>query len=137
MKIHDYMDNFIKLLCNELTVKNKPKFITLENLNIKGMVTYGRLSKKHNQRILRSQWYHFREILSYMGIKTGCEIRIANRFYKSTQLCNNCGYENNHIRLSDKKIRCKSCHEEYDRDINAAKNLFELSEDEYTVFRLV
>ena len=122
-KIHDYMDDFIKKLCNTLTVKAKPLYITIEDLHVNELLTDNKLSIKQNDRIAKSNWYKFREILSKMATSNGIMIRIANKYFASSKICHNCGHKNN-ITLSDRTITCKYCGQTFDRDSNAAMNLY-------------
>ena len=123
-KIHDYMDDFIKKLCNTLTVKAKPLYITIEDLHVTELLTDNKLSVKQNDRIAKSNWYKFREILSKMATSNGIMIRIANKYFASSKICHNCGHKNN-ITLSDRTITCKHCGQTFDRDSNAAMNLYD------------
>ena len=123
-KIHDYMDDFIKKLCNTLTVKAKPLYITIEDLHVNELLTDNKLSVKQNDRIAKSNWYKFREILSKMATSNGIRIRIANKYFASSKICHNCGHKNN-ITLSDRTITCKHCGQTFDRDSNAAMNLYD------------
>lgn len=124
-KIHDYMDDFLKKLCNVITAKAKPMYITIENLDISELLTDSKLSTKHNDRISKSNWYKFREILTYMTNKYDIELRVADSYYPSSKKCHICGHKNN-ISLSDRTITCSKCSNTYDRDENAAINLYEL-----------
>ena len=47
---------------------------------------------------------------------------LADRFYKSSQICSKCGAINP-ISGNYHVYRCKECGNEMDRDLNAAKNL--------------
>ena len=48
----------------------------------------------------------------------------VNQWYPSTQLCNNCGYQNKKTKnLQIRQWTCPQCHTTHDRDINAAKNI--------------
>jgi NADH pyrophosphatase NudC (nudix superfamily) len=50
------------------------------------------------------------------------ELRKANRFYPSTQLCSRCG-DKVKKKVSEREHRCRKCGLEMDRDLNAAINL--------------
>lgn len=124
-KIHDYMDDFLKKLCNVITAKTKPMYITIENLDISELLTDSKLSTKQNDRISKSNWYKFREILTYMTKTYDIELRVANKYYPSSKKCHICGHKNN-ISLADRTITCSNCGNKYDRDENAAINLYNL-----------
>jgi len=38
-----------------------------------------------------------------------------------SKLCSRCGYKNEELKLSDRKLVCPKCRAEHDRDINAVK----------------
>jgi transposase len=44
--------------------------------------------------------------------------------YNTSKTCNYCGFINESLKLSDREITCFSCKSFYDRDENAAKNIF-------------
>ena len=127
MKIHDYMDDFIKKLCNTLVVIAKPEFITIENLDISEMVESDKSTHEFHDIIAKSNWYKFRNILTYMAKENGCEVRIANKYYPSSKKCHICGHKNKKITLNDRTITCDNCGNIYDRDENAAINLYNLT----------
>ena len=124
-KIHDYMDNFIKVLCNILTAKTKPMYITIENLDISELLTDNKLSTKQNDRIAKSNWYKFRTILTYMAKEYSIELRIADKYYPSSKKCHVCGHKNS-VTLAKRSVTCEHCGATYDRDANAAINLYNL-----------
>jgi putative transposase len=123
-KIHDYMDDFIKKVCHTLMIA-KPEYITLENLDIKELLENESTTHKFHDIIQKSNWYKFKSILTYMANANGCEIRIANKYYPSSKKCHICGHKNK-ITLDDRTITCSKCGETYDRDKNAAINLYNL-----------
>jgi putative transposase len=47
----------------------------------------------------------------------------VDRFFPSTKLCNECGYKNNNLTLSDREWDCPSCGSHHSRDGNASLNL--------------
>jgi putative transposase len=125
-KIHDYMDDFIKKVCNTL-MKAKPEFITLENLDISEMLGNKSTTHKFHGIIGKSNWYKFKRVLIHMAESNGCEIRIADKYYPSSKKCHICGHKND-ITLKDRTITCSKCGTTYDRDMNAAINLYNLKE---------
>ena len=92
--------------------------ICLETLNIKGM------ARRHGRKVHSLGFSEFEKILEYEAQKFGTRIVFIDRWYASSQICNNCGYKN--PALKDLRIRewdCPSCGEHHDRDRNAAKNI--------------
>ena len=125
-KIHDFMDDFIKKLCHTLMIA-KPEFIAIENLDISEMLEDKSTSHKFHDIIGKSNWFKFKRVLIHMAESNGCEIRIADKYYPSSKTCHVCGHKND-ITLNDRTITCKHCGITYDRDENAAINLYNLKE---------
>lgn len=112
-------------------LKQKPRFIVIEDLNIKGLMKNKHLSKS----ISKAQWYTSRLFLTNQCEKLGIELRLAPRFYPSSKLCSNCGYKNTELKLKDRTWTCPKCNIVHNRDINASINLEQCSE--YTVLTAV
>ena len=129
-KLHQRLNNiridYINQIVSEL-VKNKPEFITIENLNIKGMMKNRYLSKA----IAQQNFYNFRIKLQNKCKQFGIELRIVSRFYPSSKLCSDCGSIKKDLKLSDRVYICSECGYENDRDFNAAINL--KNAKEYTI----
>lgn len=115
----------------QLILKQKPSFIVIEDLNIKGLMKNKHLSKS----ISKAQWYTSRLFLTNQCAKLGIELRLAPRFYPSSKLCSNCGYKNKGLRLRERTWICPECNIVHDRDVNAAKNLAQCKN--YTVLTAV
>ena len=112
-------------------MKQKPSFITIEDLNIKGLMKNKHLSKS----ISEAQWYASRAFLISQCQKLGIELRLASRFYPSSKLCSCCGYKHKSLKLKERTWTCPECNCVHDRDRNAAKNLEQCQE--YTVLTTV
>lgn len=99
-------------------VKTKPSYITIEDLNVSGM-----MKNKHLSKAIASQkFYEFRTKLIAKSKELGIEVRLVDRFYPSSKLCNNCGHINKDLKLSDREYICE-CGYKADRDYNASLNL--------------
>ncbi len=118
-RISDHRNDGMHKLTTYLT-KNHSE-VVIEDLNVSGMLKNGNLSKS----IANGSFYEFRRQLDYKGAWYGCEIIIANRFFASSKICNNCGTKNENLKLSDRSWSCKNCGVTHNRDENAAKNLCE------------
>ena len=99
-------------------INRKPKFITIEYLNVSGMMKNKHLSKAIQQQKL----YEFRRQLEYKCKWNNIELRIVDRYYPSSKLCHNCGQIKSDLKLSDRIYKC-DCGYEEDRDYNASLNL--------------
>ena len=99
-------------------VRNKPQYITIEDLNVKGMMKNKHLSKS----VAQQKFYEFRNKLTNKCHDLGIELRIVNRFYPSSKLCHCCGSIKKDLKLSDRIYKC-DCGYIEDRDFNASLNL--------------
>ena len=120
-KLHHKMDNirtdYINKTIAEI-VKTKPSYITIEDLNVKGMMKNRCLSKA----VASQKFYEFRTRLKAKRHENGIELRVADRFYPSSKTCHHCGSVRKNLKLSDRIYRCE-CGYVADRDLNAALNL--------------
>ena len=120
-KLHHKMDNirtdYINKTIAEI-VKTKPSYITIEDLNVKGMMKNRCLSKA----VASQKFYEFRKRLKAKCDEEGIELRVADRFYPSSKTCHHCGSIRKNLKLSDRIYRCE-CGYVADRDLNAALNL--------------
>ena len=120
-KLHHKMNNirtdYINKTIAEI-VKTKPSYITIEDLNVKGMMKNRCLSKA----VASQKFYEFRTRLKAKCDENGIELRVADRFYPSSKTCHHCGSVRKNLKLSDRIYRCE-CGYVADRDFNAALNL--------------
>ena len=100
-------------------INRKPRFITIEDLNVSGMMKNKHLSKAIQDQKL----YEFRRQLEYKCKWNNIELRIVDRFYPSSKLCHECGNIKKDLKLSDRVYICKECGCVLDRDYNASLNL--------------
>ena len=120
-KLHHKLDNirtdYINKTIAEI-VKTKPSYITMEDLNVKGMMKNRHLSKE----VASQKFYEFKVKLQAKCNEKGIELRVADRWYPSSKLCHRCGSIKKDLKLSDRIYKC-SCGYIEDRDFNAALNL--------------
>ena len=120
-KLHHKMDNirtdYINKTIAEI-VKTKPSYITIEDLNVKGMMKNRCLSKA----VASQKFYEVRTRLQAKCDENVIELRVADRFYPSSKTCHHCGSVRKNLKLSDRIYRCE-CGYVADRDLNAALNL--------------
>ena len=120
-KLHHRIDNnrtdYINKTIAEI-VKTKPSYITVEDLNVKGMMKNRHLSKA----VASQKFYGFRTKLQAKCNENGIELRVVDRWYPSSKTCHCCGAVKKDLKLSDRMFKC-SCGYVEDRDLNAALNL--------------
>ena len=116
-KLANIRDNYIKTTANEI-VKTKPSYITIEDLNVGGMMKNKHLSKAVQQQ----KFYQFRQILTQKCKENGIELRVVDRWFPSSKICNCCGQIKKDLKLSDRIYKC-DCGYSEDRDFNASLNL--------------
>lgn len=120
-KLHQRLNNirtdYINKVISEL-VKTKPIWITIEDLNVKGMMKNRRLSKA----IAQQKFFEFRTKLLAKCNEFGIELRTVDRFYPSSKTCHGCGNIKKDLKLSDRIYHCECGYTE-DRDYNASLNL--------------
>ena len=116
-RIYNIRTDYINKVISEL-VKTKPNQITIEDLNVKGMMKNRHLSKA----IAQQKFFEFRTKLTAKCKAYGIELRVVDRFYPSSKLCHNCGCIKSDLKLSDRIYIC-DCGYTADRDYNASLNL--------------
>ena len=99
-------------------VRNKPQYITIEDLNVKGMMKNKHLSKA----VAQQKFYEFRIKLINKCNALGIELRIVDILYPSSKLCHSCGSIKKDLKLKDRIYKCECGYVE-DRDYNASLNL--------------
>ena len=120
-RIYHRLDNIRTDYTNKIIaeiVKTKPSYIDIEDLNISGMMKNKHLSKVISQQKL----YEFRTKLTNKCHQSNIELRIVNRWFPSSKICNCCGNVKKDLRLSDRTYIC-DCGYVADRDYNASLNL--------------
>ena len=120
-KLHHRIDNirtdYINKTIAEI-VKTKSSYITIEDLNVSGM-----MKNKHLSKAVASQkFYEFRTKLQAKCNENGIELRVVDRWFPSSKTCHCCGAIKKDLKLSDRTFTC-DCGYIEDRDFNAALNL--------------
>ena len=110
------IDYINKVVSN--VVRNKPRYVVIEDLNVKGMMKNNHLSKA----VVQQKFYEFRNKLATKCNALGIELRIVDRFYPSSKLCHKCGSIKKDLKLKDRIYKC-DCGYVEDRDYNASLNL--------------
>ena len=120
-KLYHRLDNIRTDYINKTIagiVKTKPSYITIEDLNISGLMKNRHLSKA----VASQKFYEFRTKLRTKCDDNGIELSMVDRFYPSSKICHNCGCIKKELKLSDRSYDCVCGYVE-DRDFNASLNL--------------
>lgn len=105
-------------------IKQKPSYITIEKLNLKGMMKNKHLAKS----IAEQRFYTFKTKLISKANLYNIEIREVSAWYPSSKYCSCCGFKKHNLKLSDRIYHCANCDFIIDRDLNAAINLAQAQE---------
>ncbi|EJT6165028.1 transposase [Clostridium perfringens] len=120
-KLHQRLRNIRTDYINKTVfsiIKQKPSYITIEDLNVKGM-----MKNKHLSKAIASQkFFEFKTKLTVKCKENHIELRIVDRFYPSSKTCSSCGKVKRDLKLSDRIYKC-DCGFTIDRDLNASINL--------------
>ena len=128
-KVQNQRQDYQHKISLKLTCKNQA--ISVESLNIKGMVKNRKLARQ----ISDVAWGNFLTMLEYKGDIYGCEIHYVDRFFPSSKRCSNCGYIKEDLTLAIREWQCPECKKSWDRHINAALNLMLFSPVKNTLGR--
>lgn len=93
--------------------------VVVEDLNLIGISKFLRNAKNMND----TSWATFVARLQAKGQDYNCEVIKANRYFPSSQLCSNCGFQYHDLKLSEREWTCCNCGTHHIRDVNAAINL--------------
>lgn len=118
LKIRNIRKDFLHKLSTKLVLENQ--VVSIETLNVKGMVKNRRLSRA----ISEQGWGEFGRM---------CEAKVSHiedrqvvkisQWEPTSQTCSACGYRWGKIDLSVRSILCLGCGTLHDRDGNASKNI--------------
>jgi putative transposase len=120
-KVHELIANSRKDWLHKLSTKliRENQSISLEDLNVKGMVRNHKLAKSIND----SSWYTFVSFLEYKAANYNRDIYKVSSWFPSSQLCSACGHRAGKLGLNIRYWTCDDCGISHDRDINAAINI--------------
>ena len=118
-KISNQRNNYLHQITSMLV--NENQVISIEDLNVKGMMQNHKLAKTIQELSL----YEFRRQLEYKCKFYGRDLIIIDRFYPSSKTCHHCGYIKKDLKLNDREWVCNKCGHIIDRDYNAALNILD------------
>ena len=96
-----------------------PKIVTMEDLNVKGMMRNHCQARSIQEQCLSE----FIRQMKYKCEWNGIEFFQVDRFYPSSKTCSCCGAIKKDLKQGDRIYICKECGAVIDRDYNAAINL--------------
>ena len=118
-RIANQRDNFHWQAAHRLVAEYA--LICLEDLNLKAM------QKRFGRKISDLGFADFvnkLKYMAYMAYMTGASIVEIDRFYPSSQLCSDCGYQNSETKnLKIREWTCPKCGSTHNRDRNASINI--------------
>ena len=110
--------NHIRKFVSEL-IKKQPKYIAIEDLNVKGMMRNKHLAKD----VANCSFYTIKEHLVRKAKERNIIVRLVDRFFPSSKTCSNCGSYKKNLNLSQRVYHCNNCQVKIDRDFNASLNI--------------
>lgn len=118
-RLRNIRTEYVRQCVNSLVkANNLPSYVSIEDLNVSGMMKNRHLSKAIQQQM----FYYFRKYLEERCKKYGVELRVIDRFYPSSKMCHKCGMIKSDLKLSDRTYKCE-CGNIIDRDYQASINI--------------
>ena len=119
-RIRDFRNDHHQKLSTELV--KQYSLIGTEDLNVKQLLADNRSDDA--RRIADSGWRSFVSMLSYKAEWYGRRHIKVGRYYPSSQICHDCGYQNPDVKEKRLKIwTCPKCGKVHQRDENASLNI--------------
>ena len=129
-KVYNLQNDIIQKFTTQLISEYSE--IHIEDLNVHGMM----MSKRMSKNLHRSMFGRFSEVLKYKAEWNNRELILVDRFYASTQICSECGFQKtdncyggkhtltgDNIYHDHQTYRCYECGAVLDRDANAVQNI--------------
>ena len=120
-KLHEKISNQRRDFLHKLSInliKNHDR-ICMEDLSSKNLMKNRKLAKS----ITDASWSEFCRMLEYKAEWYGKKIVTISRWFPSSQLCSNCGFNSGKKPLHVRKWTCEQCGVHHDRDLNASLNI--------------
>ena len=116
-KIANMRRDFLHKLSTNL-IKNHD-ILCIEDLSSKNLMKNHKLAKA----IGGASWSEFVRMLEYKAAWYEKQVSKISRWYPSSQLCSDCGFNSGKKPLSVRHWTCENCGSHHDRDINASINI--------------
>ena len=115
-KVANQRNNFHWQTANKLV--GEYALICIEDLNLKAM------QKRFGRKISDLGFADFVSKLKYKAHRAGVSVVEVDKFFPSSQLCSDCGYQNTETKnLTIRKWTCPKCGNIHNRDRNASINI--------------
>ena len=125
IKLTNYKQNYFHNIAEEI-LKDNPRGLILETLNISGMMKNKKMAKALQQTAMSA----FGTLLVWHATKHKIPVKRADMWFASTQNCSNCGTKNvemkGYANLNKRIFICPICGHIEQRDENSALNLKQL-----------
>lgn len=124
LKVANIRQDCLHKLSTKLVRENQS--ISLEDLNVRGMMANRRLARAIGQQ----GWRMFRVMLEAKANQyKGRTVSIISRWEPTSQICSDCGFRWGKLDLSVRAVKCMGCGAHHDRDQNAARNIDRVGQD--------
>ena len=132
LKITNKREDFLHKLTHRII--NENQVICVEDLSVDSMLR--KVSSDKREETIKQERNRHKDIadcgfrsfvdkLTYKAKWYGRQLIKVDRYFPSSQLCNNCGFQNKELKPTDREWFCYNCFENVDRDQNAALNILQ------------
>lgn len=117
------LNNYINDMHNKITKKIVSDYdeILIGNMSTKSIVENETTNKENKKKANNLKIYKLREKIKNKCIKENKSYKLVNE-YNTSKKCSNCGKIKKDLG-GNKEYKCEGCKKEYDRDVNACKNI--------------